>query len=171
VTSYLWSEARERGIRLFGDAPGPELEHELIEWFQARPRQVVEAIEHVGREVEQGKVHSGWAVVRARLRRLSDTTEVVASDESERKRRVALVEQWLRTAGLYFDRRSEIEDELFGEWGRLRDLGGDRVLRRRVVELWERERPTGERVEYAAAERMRRHAESGGLRRRRNRGR
>jgi hypothetical protein len=162
VTQYLWSEAREQAVRLFrGDLPRPETEQAVLSVFQREPRRVVEAIEHVGRQVERGGIHSGWAVLRAHLRQLSTgAAEVAASDEDERQHRIGLAEEWIRTAGLHFDRRSEVEDELFGERGRLRPYAGDQVLCLRLVGLWERERPSGERVEHEAAERLRRHGET-----------
>jgi hypothetical protein len=141
-------------VTLFGDEPGPELERELVERFRENPRFVAETIEQVGHDVKRGSVHAGWPVARARLRRADDVPDVVADDEAERIRKVALAETWIRNAGLLLDRRDELEDELFGERGRLKPWADDELLRRRLVELWQEQRPTGEQIEREVEERM-----------------
>lgn len=162
MTHYVWAEVRERAVRRFrGDEPRAETEQAVLDVFQREPRRVIEAIEHVGQEVERGGVRSGWAVLRAHLGRAENAVpNVVATDESERARKVALAETRIRNAALLIDRQDELEDELFGERGLLKAWADDEALRRQVVEFWREQRPTGERIEREAEERMAHYRET-----------
>ncbi len=126
--------------------PHDETEQVVREVFKRSPRLVVDAVEHVGERVQRGKVHNGWAVLLVHLRRAESSTELVVTDESERARRIAQAEEWVRNAGLLFVSEAEVEDELFGERGRLRTWADD-VVRERLLTLWREQRPTGEQIE------------------------
>lgn len=52
----------------------------------------------------------------------------------------------MRNAGMHFDRASEIEDELFGDRGTLRDYRDDHTLRQRMTTLWHQVRPIAEKL-------------------------
>jgi hypothetical protein len=159
VTDYVWRDVLERAVRLFGDVPHAATEQAVLEAFERSPALVAAAVEHVGQQVAAGSVRSGWAVLRARLERSSAAGEVVADDELERGQRVTLAERWVRTAGVHFDRESEVDDALFGEHGRLRAWAGDELLRARLLELWHADRPRGEQVERDELERAARWRE------------
>jgi hypothetical protein len=148
---YSWAETREQAATSFGGHyPDAELEQEILETFRERPAFVVDAIADITRAFESGRVHSPWLLLRKQLRRPG--SELVVTDESECELAAQKAEQWLRVAGLHFDRESEVEDELFGEvTGRLRAWGSDGVLRERLLSLWRELRPRGEQVEWEAA--------------------
>lgn len=176
MTQFVWSQVRADAVRQFdGETPRAELEQEVINAFERSPVRVIEEIKRVA--TAPGEIRSRWAVLRSRLATASVSGEIVVTDTSERDRRVAWAERWVRTAGLHFERRSEVADELFGELGRLRqwaqvvwlenDLGrrtgeytiaGDELLSTRLLALWELERPKGQLVEAemerVAAERV-----------------
>jgi hypothetical protein len=155
MSDFVWAEVRAQAVRLFrGDHPHPETEQDVLDVFKRDPRRVVEAIEHVGRQVGRGGVNSGWAVLRAHLQRgEACVADVVVSDDAERGKRVAQAESWLRHAGMHFASEAEVVDELFGDRGRLRAWAGDELLRERLLDLWRELRPLGEQVEREALER------------------
>ena len=146
MTEYNWAEVRARAVALFRDVPHDETEQVVREVFKRSPRLVVDAVEHVGEQVQRGTVHNGWAVLRVHLGRAESSTELVVTDESERERRIAQAEGWVRNAGRLFDCEAEVEDELFGERGRLRAWADDPV-REHLLTLWREQRPTGEQIE------------------------
>jgi hypothetical protein len=155
MSDYVWAEVRAQAVHLFrGDQPLTETEDYVLDVFQREPRRVVEAVEHIGRQVERGGVNSGWAVLRAHLRRgEACVADVVVSDDAEREQRVALAESWLRHAGMHFVSEAEVTNELFGDRGRLRPWADDELLRERLLDLWRELRPLGEQLEREELER------------------
>jgi hypothetical protein len=65
---------------------------------------------------------------------------------------VGRAEAWIRNAGFHLD-ESELEDELFGDRGRLRDRAGDVILRSRLRSYWWSYQPARRRLEAEEAER------------------
>jgi hypothetical protein len=156
MTSYVWSDVRERASRRFGgQLPHGEVEAAIVAVFEGQPQHVLDAIDHVAQLFEQGRVRSPWALVRSHLERAEEAGRVAASGKVERAQRIVQAEEWIRHAGLHFDREDEVVDELFGERGRLKAWTDDAELRDRLLDLWRERRPSGERVEADAERRMR----------------
>jgi hypothetical protein len=155
VTTYRWSEVREMAVKAFGgEAPLAQTEQDVFEEFEQNPSRVIGAIPHIGRQVSAGTIRSGWAVLRARMVEPEhEPLEAEVSDTVARQRRISHAEQWLRAAGLHFDRWEEVQDDLFGERGQLRPWAGDPILIDRFLTLWLEQRKVGERVEQAAQQR------------------
>lgn len=149
MTSYDWLEERSKAIALFGDQPHAETEQDVLEHFQRSPALVIEEIASVGQSVQSGSVRSGWAVLRKRLGAV-DRANVIVSAEPSREKRISQAEQWMRVAGLHFDRWDEVEDELFGDRGKLRSWP---ELKERMQSLWSEQRVIGELVEREEIER------------------
>jgi hypothetical protein len=155
---YVWSEQLERAAQAFGGRyPDAELEAELLEVFSRRPAFVVDAIDDVANGFKRGGIHSPWPFLRKKV--LAPANEMVVADTSERDARVKSAQQWLRTAGLHFDRESEVMDELFGEVGRLRAWGDDAMLVAQLLESWRELAPRGEQTEAEALARARERTE------------
>lgn len=153
---YVWTEQRERAAEAFGGRyPDAELEAEVMGVFSERPAFVVDAIDDVANAFKAGRIHSPWPFLRAKLN--APQAELVVTDESERLRKIAAAEQWLRSAGLHFDRQAEVEDELYGDTGRLRAWASDEQLRERLLGLWRELASLGAQVEAEALERAREH--------------
>src|SRR5262245_33656186 len=97
---YSWAEVREEAVRGFGARyPDAALEQEIIDRFRERPAAVVAAIEDTVRGFQAGSVKAPWPFLRARLER-APSSDVVVQDGSERDRRVANAQQWIRNCGL-----------------------------------------------------------------------
>jgi len=142
MTAFDWVTLRERAFELFAETPSPSLEAEILGTFQTRPALVATTIEGVGREVAAGRVRSGWAILGARLRNASEAPSVVAFDTGDRERRVARASRWIETAGVHFDRETELLDELFDGYGGDRELPllhtwrDEQELREEMLKLW-----------------------------------
>jgi hypothetical protein len=65
---------------------------------------------------------------------------------------VGRAEAWIRNAGFHLD-ESELEDELFGARGLLRDRAGDVILRSRLRSYWWSYQPAKQRLEADELER------------------
>ena len=154
MTVYVWSDIRERALHLFGgDSPHGQLEQEILDVFERQPALVADQVERIGLRFQQGQVRSPWAVLRKAVVEAAIGPDVSATDTTSRERAVAQAEQWLRAAGVMFDRWSEVEDELFGDRGRLRQWADDTGLHERMKRLWQSERPRGEQCEQEELER------------------
>lgn len=149
MTEFDWQQIRDDAIAIFADAPSAQLEQELVEHFTERPSHTAQVIARIGKQVQAGKVRSGWAVVRKELNS-APGPNIRATDEAERERRIRNAETWIRNAGLYLDRQQDLEDELFGDRGTLRDYAKDDTLRARMVDYWRTHRPRGEQAEQDA---------------------
>jgi hypothetical protein len=155
VTDLAWADVRERALRLFrGEQLHAETEEAIVAVFEQHPQRVVETIEDVAKRVEDGRARSGWAVTLAELRRVESSGARTASGKVERGQRVAQAEEWVRHAGLHFDREDEVVDELFGERGRLKTWTDEEALRAQLLRLWREQRPSGERVDANAKRRL-----------------
>lgn len=134
MTEYTWSEWRDKACRWYGDTPSKTTEAAIIEVFRTRPAAVVRELESIADAVRAGNVRSGWAVARNRIASLA-SSDTVATDETEQRRALAAGRAWVRNVGHAYDRESEVVDELFGPYGRLRQWP---ELRDRVLEEWRR---------------------------------
>lgn len=159
VGEYQWVETRMRAIELFSDAPSAVQEQRVLDVFREHPALVVEGVEHVGRRFADGQVRNPWAVlakhVEEAVRPLEDFT---ATDERDRDKAIRRAEQWMRAAGKHFDRWEEVEDELFGELGRIPQYASDEVCER-MARLWNEVNGEGELIAEQAEERARRWRE------------
>ena len=130
-----WHELLEQAIRDFGDTPGATLEQHLIDAHTDNPAAVAVAISKITQAHKAGKINSPWGAVRAELTKQLQVRRNMPAN-SERATRERNAEQWLRSAGVHFDRWPEIEDELFGPRGMLRDWHTDTSLKARIQDLW-----------------------------------
>jgi hypothetical protein len=151
--TFDWQTEYGRALNAFGgDTPSATLEQDIFEAFQQHPQAVTNAITKIARGYEAGRIHSPWGALKAEIPKQVDA-DVRVGDGSERNRKIANAEQWIRTTGLMFDRWSEVEDELFGERGPLRPWHKDHALSQRLEQLWTEQRPLGEATEQAELER------------------
>jgi len=140
--------------RFGGTLPHPDTATAIQAVYLRAPAAVTRAIDRIANEYAAGEVASPWGILRHRVSQIQ-TTEQAATRSNDRDKTIARAEQWLRTAGLHYDRESEIIDELFGDRGRL--LGHHTPdLQDRMVALWHELRPLGQQVETEALERAER---------------
>lgn len=141
-SEYVWSDVRERAIRLFGhQAPGAELEAEVVAVFEEMPALVAGTIDAVATEYAAGRVHSPWAVLRSRLRDPGPVRDVTATDESELERAIERAENRLHNIGAHLDSEREVLRELFEAPGErcgplLGRWAGDAELEARMLSCW-----------------------------------
>lgn len=142
---YSWQDIRDQAIEDFKEAPGGELEGEILEQFQQRPKTVVTMIDKITNDIKKGKpIRSGWAVLRSSLR--NSRSDVIVDDKSERDRAVVAANAWLSNAGLYVEDEDSIIDELF-TFGLLSAWKGDTALREQILSRWRDLRPLGAQAE------------------------
>ena len=154
TTEYHWPDTRNKAIQAFnGDTPGDQIETAILTHFQEHPNRVNTLIDAIGRRVAQGQVRSGWAILHHELEHAP--TDITATDNRERANQLRLAETWIRNTGGYIDRQTELEDELFGDRGRLRHWP---ELRDQTIACWLEQRHRFEAAEREAEERGRRNA-------------
>lgn len=152
--TYLWSETRDQAIDKFaGQTPGAQVEQDIRQTFEHHPRRVIAEIDRVAGKLAAGAITSAWPILRLNVKELEGRPDVAVTDSSERTRVTWRAEKWIRASGIFFNSEAEVEDELFGPHGMLRDFANDELLTRRMLELWEAERPRGEVCELEAVER------------------
>lgn len=154
MTDLHWLTLRDRAIQAFaGELPNAHTEQDLIDAFQVNPLAVSRSLDDVAGQYAAGKARSGWAVWRSRALAVHSSSSVAADVGSDRDARIAKAEAWVRNAGVHYDREAEVEDELFGCLGMLRDYASDELLRERLLRLWRERRPAGERCERDVVDR------------------
>lgn len=182
MTEYVWSTMRDDVIAHCGDTPSAAIEQRILDVFEHHPRLVLHAIAHVVARWDQGVVRSVWPVLAKHVEEAATSDARASKTVSDKGDRVKAREQgaaWIKSSGLYFDRESDVDDELFGsveldddgeplldESGKQRRFGGllrafadDAELRDELLTLWATERPRGERAERESEERQRRQGE------------
>lgn len=176
MTEYDWPTIRASTIYAFGgDAPRAELEQRIIDVFTQQPQLVVKTIGIVTTGYESGKVHSPWAILDLNLKEaVRPGVDLTVTDTTEKQKRITRAEQWIKAAGIHYDRESEVLLELFGsqasqlrpyaqidlvpddragvKW-QLSEPRGDTALVQRMAVLWHQHRPTGEAIETDELER------------------
>lgn len=158
MTSYDWTTIRTDAIRRFQDEPSPKLETEILDVFRATPARVVTAINQIATDYANGKIRSPWGALRARLQRGGTAGDsIIATDLHDRETAIAKAERWIRNAGLHYDLKREVDDDLFGDTGSLRDWADDELLHSRMLTLWREHRPRGEKTEAEADQRITEH--------------
>lgn len=157
---YVWSAMRDAMIERTGQTPSAEVESRVLAVFQYHPKLVEASIAHVTERYERGIIRSPWPVLakhaeeaRDALGRGDGVTVSNARDRVKARERGA---RWIKSTGVHYDRDPEVEDELFGPVGMLRDYADDAELRDELLALWASERPRGVRCEAEAVERGRR---------------
>ncbi len=145
-----WPHVRARIIDAFdGELPGGPLEQACIDLYEANPTAIINAIESVAASLRNGKINSGWAVLKtAAAKKVTQQSNPTVS----REKLIRNADQWLRNAGCMYDRWSEVRDELFGDRGRLRTIHTPK-LEQRYHDAWVSIRPAGEQVEVEEIER------------------
>lgn len=148
--NYIWGDLRDHAIQRFGEAPGAQLEQQIIDTWKQHPAIVTALVDTIAARVDAGKVRSGWAILATECERATTTSNERAQDTTERTRAETRTRQWMHAAGMHYDRWPEVEDELFGETGNLRHWP---ELKDTMHNLWHELRPEGERTEQEALER------------------
>jgi hypothetical protein len=158
LTQYDWRAVGSDTARKFGNQfPNQNDEQVIVDAFERRPTAVLSAIERLVQAYQAGRVHSPWFLLKRECETILASGQMgrdLADDSMERETAIGLVDAWLANAGLYYDRESEVLDEVF-EVGRLRAWKDDQELRLYVIARWNAARPRGVRREREAL----RHAE------------
>jgi hypothetical protein len=145
-----WPDVRAHIVSEFaGEQPGNELEQTLIDLYATNPSAVLNAVPSIAQSLAAGKINSGWAVLRTAAAKKAVEPQGTTIG---RAKLIRNADQWLKTAGLMYDRWSEVEDELFGDRGRLRTIANDK-LKDRYQAAWNEVRPQGETTETDELER------------------
>ncbi len=176
-----WAELRTHANELFHETPNPITEQTIIDAYQLHPDAVEKAINAVAIDVQAGTIRSGWGVLRKRAETIRQPpTNPTRTSSISREKSIMRAEQWIRAAGIHYDRESELQLELFGSTGVLRpyaqidlepapetdnarwQLGqprGDQTLIDRITTLWHQHRPEGEAIEADVLERAKLYGE------------
>lgn len=172
MTTYDWPTIRADAIARFGgDAPRAELEQQIIDVFAQQPQLVVLAIDKIADSYRAGKVRSPWAVLKTHIERSAEPgAPITATDTTAKQKAIQRAEQWIRAAGIHYDRDTEILLELFsgsgllasyatvdlvpddtdtGKW-KLGEPTGDTALVERILRAYHDARPTGIALEHEA---------------------
>lgn len=158
MTEITWAAVRQTTSERYGTLPRAEDEAAIIDIFELMPTVVLQAIDEVHDAWKAGKVTYPWAALAGRLTKGRDALRDPTVNTGRGKAHAfARAEQWIRAAGVHFDRETEIEDDLFGEIGRVRQHADDPRARTRLVALWQEERPRGQACEREAEERAARY--------------
>ncbi len=155
--TYEWGKIRDAAITAWGRVPQGQLEADVIAVFKEHPALVEATIAKITPKFQDGRIKNPWAILRLELQKASNLDHnPTVTDEKPREKAVARAEQWVRTAGIHFDRESEIPEELFDSGIGSPQLAAwktDAALRERILNLWREHRPAGEQVEREADER------------------
>jgi hypothetical protein len=143
-----WQTIRNQFMRsIGGDPPGAHLEDELIQAYANHPEAVERSIEKIALAHKAGKIRSPWGALKTEVAKATEAARNPTHHAGTNKTKaVARAEQWMRTAGIHYDRATEIQDELFGQRGTLRTHTTPE-LQDRITDLWLKVRPLGEQVE------------------------
>ena len=152
MSEYHWATIRADAIEAFdGETPGAEAESTIIEIFTNHPALVVAEIPRVAADKRDGRIRSGWAILKKRLTEAANPqANVVARDTRDRDKAIANADQWMRAAGMHYDRWDEVHDELFGDRGMLQPWKANERVVDRMRKAWNTVRPTGEAIELEA---------------------
>ena len=141
----------ETAERFGGTIPHPDTAATIATVYAKAPDAVTRTIDRIAGEYQDGNIRSPWGILKSRVQQIQVSVQTT-SRANDRDKAIARAEQWIRTAGLHYDRPAEIADELFGHRGMLRTHRTPE-LEARVTALWASLRPLGELVEAEAIER------------------
>jgi hypothetical protein len=144
----------ETAERFGGTIPHPDTSNAIARVYAHAPQAVTNAIDRIALEYQDGGIRSPWGILKSRVQQIQ-TTERTTNRANNRDKAIACAEQWVRNAGIHFDRESELIDELYGDRGMLRE---HQDTRDRILELWRELRPIGEQIEAEHEAFMARHA-------------
>lgn len=155
MTTYTWDETKSRALEAFnGETPGATLENTIVQHFAENPVRVNDHITTIEKRIANGaNIRSPWAILRTELEQ--PAAAVNATDVAARGAAIRQAEHWIRHAGGYIDRESELEDELYGDLGKLRHWPDTKP---QLLALWRKERPKFQAAEAAELERA--HAQA-----------
>lgn len=155
-----WQTLRNQFMRdIGGDPPGSALEDELIQAYAANPDVVERSFEKIALAYKAGKIRSPWGALKTEVGKALDAARNPTHDRgSSRTKAIQRAEQRMRNELLHYDRWSEVEAEIFGERGTLKDHHTP-ALRERMETLWNEHRPLGITTELEHETRMARYAE------------
>lgn len=150
-----WQTLRNQFMRnIGGDPPGAHLEDELIQAYTDHPDAVEKSFEKIALAFKAGKIRSPWGALKAEVAKAVDAARnPTHSSAAKTSTAIQRAEQWIRNAGLMFDRWDEIHDELFGDRGMLHPQRHDQRTTDRIHTLWNELRPLGITTETAELER------------------
>jgi len=145
-----WEDlAYQTAERFGGTMPHPETAAAIANVYAKAPTAVAKAIDRTAADYETGSIRSPWGVLKSRVQQIT-ITKTSNARANDNEKAVQRAEQWIRNAGLHYDRWDEIHDELYGDRGKLRDHPATEP---RMRELWHDLRPLGEQVEHEAIQR------------------
>ena len=130
----------ETAERFGGTFPHPDTSADIATVHQRAPNAVQRAIDEVAADYAKGTISSPWGILRSRVSKITADVQAKATSANSREKAIQRAEQWLKTAGLHYDRESEILDELFNERGMLHPHDTPE-LRQRITDLWLEQRP------------------------------
>ena len=153
-----WQTLRNQFMRTIGgDPPGAALEDQLIQAYTDHPEAVERSIQKIQFAHKAGKIRSPWGALKAEVAKATDPARNPTHHAgSSKNHALQRAEQWIRTAGIHYDRETEIVDELYGERGPLRAHPDTQP---RILELWNELRPLGVILEADHEAYMARYAE------------
>jgi hypothetical protein len=153
-----WQTLRNKFMRdIGGDPPGAQLEDQLIQLYTDHPQALERSIEKITLAYQAGKIRSPWGALKTEAAKATEPARNPTHDHSTSKTKaVQRAEQWIRNAGIHYDQQTEIEDELYGERGRLREHP---ETRDRLINLWIELRPLGQAAELEHETYLARYAE------------
>jgi hypothetical protein len=138
-----WQTLRNQFMRdIGGDPPGSHLEDTLIDAYADHPELVQRSFEKITLGHKAGKIRSPWGALKTEVEKvIAGTRNPTHEPGTKRDKAIQRAEQWMRTAGMHYDRESEIEDELFGVRGMLQEYIETKP---RILELYRELRPVAE---------------------------
>ena len=147
-----WQTLRNQFMRTIGgDPPGAQLEDHLIQAYTEHPEAVERSIEKIGLAYTAGKIRSPWGALKHEVAKATEAARNPHHDKgSSRNKATQRAEQRIRNELLHYDLEREVDDELYGERGTIREHP---ETRDRTLELWRSLRPLGELVEHEANQR------------------
>ena len=147
-----WQTLRNKFMRdTGGDLPGGRLEQQLIDAYAEHPTAVEKAIEKITLGHAAGKVRSPWGALKTEIERHANNP--THETGHGREKAIQRAEQRIRNELLHYERWDEVEDELFGPRGTVKDHDTP-TLRERLEALWNDLRPLGELTEHEQIERL-----------------
>lgn len=143
--------------RFGGTIPHPDTANVIASVYARAPHAVLRAIDRVADDYDNGTIRSPWGVLKTRVQQIT-VDQKGAAKSTGREKAIERAEQRMRNELLHYDRWPEVEDELFGDRGTLREHDNP-TLRQRMETLWTDLRPLGELVEHEAIQRGLLHQE------------
>jgi len=143
--------------RFGGTIPHPDTANTIAAVYARAPHAVERAIDRVADDYDNGTVRSPWGVLKSRVQQIQVDAKA-ATRSTGREKAIERAEQRMRNELLHYDRWPEVQDELFGDRGTLREHDTP-ALHQRMHTLWTQLRPAGELVEAEAEERARRYVQ------------